>query len=264
MKGPAARALRSDAADAAVREAFDAATRETPGEVAILATGGYGRRALSPFSDLDLVIATADDVEVERAGALARAVVGPLRAGGWRVDHTVRSVERTAEVLGSAPFSVMALAAGRLVAGDAACADATLALARARVSDAAWDGWSSLAEDRRTRARRFGWLGSAVEPQVKDSVAGVRDATVLWSRALVAGDREGLSVVGAVLDDVLDVRDAVHETAGWRTDRLTLVRRPAVVARLGGDDADLTRRLRSASEVLEPLLAAVDSAADGS
>lgn len=239
-----ARATLVEAADEAVRTALRALGDPDGSKFAVIATGGYGRGWLAPLSDLDLLLVPGASVTTERAGQVAMAFVSGLRAGGWRVDHAVRSVGRTESVLNEAPWSVVSVSSSRVVVGDEAVAGEIRGLAASRLSDADWPGHAALTEDRERRHRRFGSLGEVAEPHLKDAVGGVRDAGIGAAVAAARGDLPGAAAIVESVSGLLDVRDALHETAGWRTDRLTLARRPVVAEHMGVSEADIAALLR--------------------
>src|SRR5262245_53890430 len=61
------------------------------GPIALLATGGWGRRETCPFSDLDLLILTPGEPD-EAARQLAERTLYPLWDAGLEIGHAVRSV----------------------------------------------------------------------------------------------------------------------------------------------------------------------------
>src|SRR5689334_24822130 len=86
------RAQRARAADSLCQGAFEEVGCPEVG-VALVAVGGYGREELAPFSDLDVVLVHADDLEV---GDWAAKIWYPLWDSGMKIDHSLRSA---AEVL---------------------------------------------------------------------------------------------------------------------------------------------------------------------
>ena len=101
-------------------------------------------------------------------------------------------------------------------------------------------------EAHNSRIKSAGWIAPAAVPDLKESGGGLRDSVIL--RALVAtwlidvphGESESLR------SDLLDVRDALHETVGRRVERLDAEVIPDVARFLGmgAEELDLhTRQL---------------------
>ncbi len=212
----AERARRTRAADGLCAQAFVGAGCPETG-VALVAVGGYGRQELAPFSDLDVVLVHDSTVEV---GEWAGQVWYPLWDSGANVDHSVRTVE---EVLQQAAADLR-VATGMLdvrhLAGDP---NLTLRLRTAVLTQWRRDARTRLEELRELvsgRGRKTGELAHASVPDLKESVGGLRDATVL--KALVASWL--VDVPHADLERcrmaLLDVRDALHHVAGRATDRV--------------------------------------------
>ncbi len=182
-----------------------------------MAVGGYGRRELAPYSDLDIVLVHDADVPT---GEWAGRLWYPLWDSGVTIDHSVRTVD---EVLAQAAADLR-VATGMLdarhLAGDP---NLTLRLRTAVLNQWRRDARTRLEELRELvseRGRKSGELAHASVPDLKESVGGLRDATVL--KALVAswlvdvphGDLERCR------RSLLDVRDVLHDVAGRATDRV--------------------------------------------
>jgi [protein-PII] uridylyltransferase len=212
----AERAERTRAADGLCVDAFAAAGCPETG-VALVAVGGYGRQELAPFSDLDIVL--VHDLEVE-TGEWAGQVWYPLWDSGANIDHSVRSVQEVLDQAASDLRVATGMLDARHLAGDP---NLTLRLRTAVLNQWRRDARTRLEELRELvsdRGRKTGELAHASVPDLKESVGGLRDATVL--KALVAswlvdvphGDLERCRVA------LLDVRDALHTVAGRATDRV--------------------------------------------
>lgn len=216
------RALRTDAADALVRSAYDAAGGPDTG-VSLVAVGGYGRGDLAPFSDLDLVLVCDDaehDIESAWWAGIAGQVWYPLWDSGVRLDHSVRTLP---EMLTAAQGDIR-VASGLLdvrhVAGDP-----SLSL---RLRSTILAQWRRQARERlpelgalvRDRHRRVGEMAHLSMPDLKEAEGGLRDATVMksltatWLVDVSAADLERCR------QQLLDVRDVLHEAAGRATDRI--------------------------------------------
>ncbi|MEO5653765.1 MAG: [protein-PII] uridylyltransferase [Marmoricola sp.] len=212
----AERAVRTRAADTLCAGAYESTGCPDTG-VALVAVGGYGREELAPFSDLDVVLVHDDGVEL---GEWASLVWYPLWDSGVDIDHSVRTPQ---QVLGQAAADLR-VATGMLdvrhLAGDP---NLTLRLRSAVLNQWRRDARTRLAELHELvagRGRINGELAHASVPDLKESVGGLRDATVL--KALVASwlvDVPHAELEGCRLA-LLDVRDALHTVAGRATDRV--------------------------------------------
>ena len=212
----AERAERTRAADELCAKAFaDAGCPETG--VALVAVGGYGRQELAPFSDLDLVLVHDRAVGT---GQWAADLWYPLWDSGADIDHSVRTVEEVLERAAGDLKVATGMLDVRHLAGDP---NLTLRLRTAVLTQWRRDARTRLEELRELvsgRGRMAGELAHASVPDLKESVGGLRDATVL--KALVAswlvdvphGDLERCRMA------LLDVRDALHTVAGRATDRV--------------------------------------------
>jgi [protein-PII] uridylyltransferase len=239
----AERAERTQAADELCAKAFASAGCPDVG-VALVAVGGYGRQELAPFSDLDVVLVHDTTVPT---GEWAGLIWYPLWDSGATVDHSVRTVD---EVLDQAAADLR-VATGMLdvrhLAGDP---NLTLRLRTAVLTQWRRDARTRLQELRELvsgRGRMTGELAHMSVPDLKESIGGLRDATVL--KALVAswlvdvphGDLERSR------KSLLDVRDALHTVAGRATDRVAPEYWAEIAPILGLTDANAaqvhTRRL---------------------
>jgi [protein-PII] uridylyltransferase len=210
------RADRADAADALCVGAYDASGAPDSG-CALVAVGGYGRRELAPYSDLDVVLVHEDDVELGEAG---ERVWYPIWDTGVRLDHSVRTVSQMLEQAGVDLRVALGLLDLRHLAGDP---NLTLRLRSdvlAHWRRSARDRLPALRELVRKRHDVVGELAHLSVPDLKEAEGGLRDATVLT--ALVATwlvDVPHVDLERSRLA-LLDVRDALHDVAGRATDRV--------------------------------------------
>jgi len=210
--------------------------------VALVAVGGYGRSELAPHSDLDLVLVHADEVDVRR---VAQEVWYPLWDAGANIDHSVRAISEVTDTARDDPRVALGLLDARHLAGDP---NLTLRLRADLLAHWRRDARRQLPALRELvdrRGERTGELAHASVPDLKESVGGLRDATVL--RALVATWL--VDVSHADLEPsrlaLLDVRDVLHEVAGRATDRVAPETWPELAARLGlPDDGSAQRQVR--------------------
>ncbi len=209
-----------------------------------VAVGGYGRRELSPSSDLDVVLLHDPAVPEDRVREVAEALWYPLWDARIPLDHSVRDAVQMRATAAEDHRAAMGMLDARTVAGDAGL---VLALrshvladwrreARTRVED--------LRAGRRQRLERSGWLAYAAVPDLKESGGGLRDGVDL--RALVATWLVDVphAEVEELRSALLDVRDALHTSTGRRTDRLAMEDVPAVAEAVGMEPQALDLHVR--------------------
>jgi len=103
--------------DVTLRRVLSAAVAEhTPiSRLALLAVGGYGRRELAPFSDLDVLL-VHESKRIQPA--FGQALWYPLWDGGHKVGHAVRTPRDTVAMARSDLDTAAAIVTARVVAGD--------------------------------------------------------------------------------------------------------------------------------------------------
>jgi [protein-PII] uridylyltransferase len=220
---------RTEAVDAAIRALF--APLGAPG-LALAALGGYGRRELTPGSDIDLLFLHSDLGEdvVRRA---VDAVLYPLWDAGMRVSQAVRTVRECVAESQRALSTLTALLDVRVLEGSGELVEA----ARKAALDIARDDPRSFAgellAEQVDRDRKYGALWRTVQPDLKVGVGGLRDVQVVrWVGAVEdpAGSEEK---VESALEFLLRVRMALHVMGGSGTNRLTAEIQGPVAASLG-------------------------------
>ena len=210
------RAARADAADGLCREAYDLAGAPVSG-CSLVAVGGYGRRELAPYSDLDVVLVHEDEVDL---GDAAEKVWYPIWDSGARLDHAVRSVSEMLDQAGADLRVALGLLDIRHLAGDAELTGRLRTQALAHWRRTARHRLPALKDLVGRRHELVGELAHLSVPDLKEAEGGLRDATVLG--ALVATWLVDVPHVDLERSRraLLDVRDAVHGAAGRATDRV--------------------------------------------
>lgn len=216
--------------------------------VALVAVGGLGREEPAPHSDLDLVL--LHDLPRAEVAQTADAIWYPIWDGGLGLDHSVRTVTQTATLAARDIRVSLGMLDLRFIAG---CADLA-ADARSRVAEAwrvnAATRAAELAEMIRERADLFGHVAYLLQPDLKQSYGGLRDATILraLARAQLIDVRPGLDEAVNLL---LDVRGEVHRHAGKRNDLLLSQDRAVIAESLGIDGpTQLLREVNSAGRMI--------------
>ncbi|HWB85342.1 MAG TPA: hypothetical protein VG675_14460 [Bryobacteraceae bacterium] len=146
-----------------------------PSGLAILAVGGYGRRQLFPYSDVDLLLLfESDKLALARKEAIA-AFLQRLWDSGMRVSHSVRTPTECTEVHDSNVELNVSLLDQRFLAGDRALY-ARLAERLPRfVLGNRDDLIRNLSQLTRERHIKYTDTFYHLEPNVKETPGGLRD-----------------------------------------------------------------------------------------
>ena len=203
--------------------------------VSLVALGGYGRRELAPYSDIDLMFLYAPAQE-PRARALSTVVLHALWDLGFQVGHSLRTVGDCL-AMGRADLTIRtSLMEARRLAGDEDLFDEFTRLYREQVTGrAVQDFLAQKIEERRKEYGRFGATNFLLEPNLKKSRGGLRDLHWLKWTALArygTASFEGLATRGLLSagdaralaeaqDFLWRVRNELHFYAARAQDILT-------------------------------------------
>jgi [protein-PII] uridylyltransferase len=215
------RRVRSDAMDARIGEILESVVgADPPDRLSVVAVGGYGRRELSPFSDIDVVLVHEPSVPARRVATIADGLWYPLWDLGIPLDHAVRDSAQMRATADRDLRAALGMLDARHVAGDPDLTGRLRTGVLERWRRRARTRLPELADSTRRRAESHGELAYAAAPDLKESSGGLRDGVSL--RALVATwlvdipHEESESYRQALLD----IRDVLHVVSGRRTDRL--------------------------------------------
>ncbi|MEW6186385.1 MAG: [protein-PII] uridylyltransferase [Thermodesulfobacteriota bacterium] len=201
----------------------------------VMGLGGYGRKELSPFSDIDLLFLYRgeNNPQVEEA---IRKVLYPLWDVGYELGYSVQSLRGCLDLACAEPQFLTALLDARRINGSPILAQEL----KKGINDLfkkeqsrLWQGY--ILSDREKRHLRYGDSAFFLEPHLKEGLGGLRDIHVVqWiGKALYEaqdlyaleklgllswGDREGLTQSHKFL---LRLRNQLHYLAGRKTDQLS-------------------------------------------
>ncbi|MEB2316325.1 MAG: [protein-PII] uridylyltransferase [Xanthomonadaceae bacterium] len=241
-------ARRAKTVDRIVVSAWTRGFAGAPG-LALVATGGYGRGELFPYSDVDLLVLAEAESQRDQREAIERwfALLWDI---GLAPGHAVRSVAQCVEAARADVTVATAILEARPLVGDSA------ALTRLLVAMRAPDLWpaESFLEAKRAEWRgrhaRFNDTAYNLEPNIKDGPGGLRDIHALgWLAKRLFGvrgleDLVPLGVLGADEFRVLDthrralsrLRYGLHLVSGRREERLLFDYQKILASRLGLHD----------------------------
>ena len=236
--------------DLAANRAYRASNPTAGEHLCITAVGGYGRRELAPFSDIDLLFLLPFK-STPRNEQVIEYVLYMLWDLGLKVGHGTRSIQECVRLSRKDLTIRTSILESRFVWGEKRLFDQLRAQFRKEVVKGSERAFveAKLAE-RDERHRRMGGSRYVLEPNVKDGKGGLRDLhTLFWIAKYLYPVRE---VADLVSHEVLrpseaarfdkaqrflsTVRCQLHYLAGRGDDRLTFDRQPEIGELLGYKD----------------------------
>lgn len=171
---------RASLVDAVLSRGWRHFIGELADEAALVAVGGYGRNALLPHSDIDLLILYPEG-ELDRFRGMLEGFVTFAWDLGLHIGHSVRSPAECAETAADDITIITNLMEARLIDGD----PGLLADMRTRIGpDRIWptdEFFRAKLEEQRRRHARFDETAYKLEPNIKESPGGLRDIqTIAW------------------------------------------------------------------------------------
>jgi len=245
-----------DAIILAIHAYAEAMIPRTPGgreeAFALVATGGYGRGVLAPYSDIDLLFLTGTQVGT-RTERLVEFMLYLLWDLGLKVGHATRSVKDCLAHARRDATIQTALVDARFMAGDERSFNKFSAeFGKMRATDGLGPFLAAKRAERATRHARYGETPFMVEPHIKEGRGGLRDLQKLYwlarhaFGALKMPDLVGPESPGGGLlvesearairrawDFLWTVRFHLHYVTGRAEERLTFDLQPVVAARMG-------------------------------
>jgi [protein-PII] uridylyltransferase len=240
--------IRSEAVEHVVVHVFRACVGDPP-DAALFAVGGFGRGALFPHSDVDLLV-LVEPGALKRHERVFEAFFACLWDLGLRPGHAVREIA-DCRALARADVAVFTnLLDARRIAGAGALADT---LAKLVDDPAMWPPADYFAAKRAEQAARFARFNDTtynLEPNLKDGPGGLRTLDLLrWlgRRITRAADFDAMVAQG-LLDPVERAalerseallrryRYALHLAAGRAEERLLFDYQRTLATELGFTD----------------------------
>lgn len=232
--------------------------------VTLVALGGYGRREICPYSDVDILILYPDQKETDvfrtYQKAFTEEMLYPLWDLGFKVGHASRTIRQALEEAQKESKSKNAFLECRRVCGSAQ----TLKhfekkfrpLYRKRNPELYIESQIRIQRERR---RKCGDSIYMQEPDIKSGVGGLRDfQNILWISKIKydSGDLDTLRKNGVLsgeraaaflesYDYLMRVRNELHFHSKRANDVLTLELQPAIALNLGYSQKDLVIRVET-------------------
>ena len=234
-------AAMADVRDEVLRELYEAALAglgaeeagALGGQIALVAHGGYGRRDVAPYSDVDLMILRRPG-SARRAGRLAKRLLCDVFDAGLTLGHSVRTPEEACRLACRDATICTSLVESRWLAGSVGLFREFVEKFQGRVRRHGVTLARAMEQARWQERLRFGETVYLLEPNVKRSRGGLRDLQLLrWlgmarygtpepealhARGLLAD--EDLEVIRHATEFLLRLRNEMHFHAGRASDVL--------------------------------------------
>ena len=183
--GAAGCRMLSDIYDHEIAARFTTAIADQITPLALVATGGWARRELAPYSDIDFIV--LHDRDEAAAKQVCDRLLYPLWDEKLAIGHAVREPRAVARLAKGDLATATALLDARHIAGDRRL---TTELVRATLGALAPGGnpnelIGALAAENKARHDRFGAAIYVLEPNLKQGIGALRDiSTALWAAAV--------------------------------------------------------------------------------
>lgn len=211
--------LAADLFDNLVRDLWEATLADLPPgqaaaarQITLVAHGGYGRREMAAYSDIDLML-LHDGRSRDAVATVAARLVQDLFDAGLPVGQSVRTSAEAMRLAGQDATIQSTLLDCRTVAGPPAAVERLSARLRRMVCRSPRRQAERLIEARREEAERYGETVSLLEPNVKRSPGGLRDIQLVhWLGIILHGAEslDELAAVGAISRTDAEVLRSAH------------------------------------------------------
>ncbi len=157
------------------------------GGIALVAHGGYGRRDMAPYSDVDLMILHAKGSRT-RVGPLAERLMCDVFDSGLMLGQSVRTVEEACRLACQDPMICTSLVESRLLVGDRGLFEQYLRTFLRHIRRHTAGLLETIRQARLEERIKFGETVFLLEPNIKRSRGGLRDIHLLrWAGAVRYG-----------------------------------------------------------------------------
>ena len=255
---------RSDLVDTILGKIWQTTGPNSP-RTALVAVGGYGRRELHPFSDIDLLIISEDGDEPLTNNTIG-AFITMLWDLGLEIGHSVRSITQCIDEGRSDITVTTNLLEARLISGSK---EIFGQLQTSITDDSIWPSgpfFIAKRNEQSARLEKYNDTAYNLEPNIKEGPGGLRDIqNILWvTRRHFGADKQDMK--SGNLSELVDhnfltasecadleagqemlweIRFALHLIAGRAEERLLFEHQPELAQHFGHLDSKQSRGVES-------------------
>lgn len=163
---------RSALIDEALKFLWQHAELETT-DLGLFAVGGYGRREMLPYSDVDIMILSEDEITAEQEKLISTFISSLWDVGNFKPGISVRTIRHCVEEATNDLTVATALIEARLIIGSQ-----HLARWPRRIVSQTWTDrtfYDAKMEEQSRRYARHNNTESNLEPDIKNAPGGIRD-----------------------------------------------------------------------------------------
>ncbi len=233
--------------DGMLEDIYEVARELTERPTALIPLGGYGRRHLCLYSDIDLLIVVDGTIGAPEERFL-RGILHPLWDLGLEVGHQVRQLAEFAEPESDNPEYLAALLDARFLVGDRSVFDRSVKACLA--ADSPWRApmRAALVDLARQRHGQFNHTVFQLEPDIKDAPGGLRDATAIRLLARMTRGTPGepymdVGRLDEAEDFMLRVRSILHMERGHNVNVLAHGMQETVAHHFGSPGEEKRRQV---------------------
>lgn len=231
---------------AALRDLGLGETDALQGQIALVAHGGYGRRDLAPYSDVDVMVLHAG-TRRDQLGPLAERLLCDVFDAGMVLGHSVRTIEEACRLACQDATICSSLIESRLLAGSEPLFQRFREMFHRRVRGRESSLLPAVEAARDEERHKFGETTHLLEPNLKRSRGGLRDLQLLrWIGMIRYGtpepaelhargflSEEDLLALRAAIEFLLLLRNEMHFHAEHSADVLARVEQVRIAQLLG-------------------------------
>ncbi|MFK7839058.1 MAG: [protein-PII] uridylyltransferase [Bdellovibrionales bacterium] len=227
-------------------------TKDISKDVCVIATGGYGREELCPYSDIDLLFLTPN-----KASSTIHNNIENFLYNIWdskiKIGHAIRTIKECTTVAHEDAKVLSSLLDARLISGNKKLFEQfEIALEKSLKQKTKKTYVKGKLNERDIRHKRLGDSRYVLEPNIKDGKGGLRDyQTLFWISNVIynANTPESLknqkiiksseqTRIEKAHDFLLTVRCHLHDIAGRAEERIHFDIQPQIAERLNYQHRD--------------------------
>ena len=228
------------------------AVQKARGSIALVALGGYGRRELYPFSDVDLLL-LHDWKAKKYMQDVSESILYPLWDAGFDVGHSVRGVKDAVMFAGKDFIFQVSLLNARMLIGTQSLYQNLLIRYQKKILDGHRHEFVRTMEKLRGQRRsKYGSHSYLLEPHIKEGKGGMRDIqAMLWTAKAIFGlpglaameesgmlEPEARRDFEASWNMLARIRNRLHYISRRHNDRLIFEYQEEMAAAFGYEDRD--------------------------